>query len=165
MSDGRGVRGIPYAFAGLSEVRKDKATRETKETFTIITTDPNEVMRGLDDRMPVILYRKDYVQWMAPADPRQFPVNLLRPCPAVDMKGCKVGADVGNVRNNRPELCDPVCRPGSQSKSQLSWRKKFFIRCSAECSNGTGISEANTIEEGRWADKQRSRLPLCSRRK
>ena len=107
MSDGRGVRGIPYAFAGLSEVRKDKATRETKETFTIITTDPNEVMRGLDDRMSVILYRKDYVQWMAPADPAQVPVNLLRPCPAVDMKGCKVGPDVGNVRNNRPGLCDP----------------------------------------------------------
>lgn len=108
MTDGRGVRGIPYAFSVLSEARKDKARREAKEAFTIITTAPNEVMGGLDDRMPVILYRRDYVQWMAPADPAQFPVNLLRPCPAVAMKECKVGLDVGKVRNNRPELCNPV---------------------------------------------------------
>ena len=77
-------------------------------------------MRGLDDRMPVILYRKDYAQWMAPADPEQVPVNLLRPCPAVDMKGCKVGPDVGNVRNNRPELCDPVSCAGPDRSRRVS---------------------------------------------
>jgi putative SOS response-associated peptidase YedK len=80
------VRGIPYAFAGLWEAWKDKATGETKETFTIITTEPNEVMKGLHDRMPVILYQRDYARWMALADPAKLPVNLLRPYPAEDLK-------------------------------------------------------------------------------
>jgi putative SOS response-associated peptidase YedK len=49
--------GALFAFAGLWETWKDKATGETKETYTIITTDPNEVMTGLHDRMPTILSR------------------------------------------------------------------------------------------------------------
>jgi putative SOS response-associated peptidase YedK len=97
--------GSLFAFAGLWETWKDKATGETKETFTIVTTDPNEVMQGLHDRMPVILHQRDYERWMAPADPAQLPVDLLRPYPAEEMKAWKVGQDVGNVRNNRPDLC------------------------------------------------------------
>lgn len=100
--------GSLIAFAGLWETWKDKTTGETKETFTIITTDPNEVMQGLHDRMPVMLQPKDYTRWMAPADPAQLPVDLLRPFPAEDMKAWKVGQDVGNVRNNRRALVGPV---------------------------------------------------------
>jgi len=33
---------------------------------------------------------------------------LLRPYPAEEMKAWKVGADVGNVRNNRPELVEEL---------------------------------------------------------
>jgi putative SOS response-associated peptidase YedK len=97
-----------FAFAGLWETWKDKATGETKETYTIITTDPNEVMTGLHDRMPVSLHPKDYERWVAPADPAQLPVDLLRPYAAEEMEAWKVGQDVGSVRNNRPDLCEPV---------------------------------------------------------
>src|SRR5580658_4470586 len=92
--------GSLFAFAGLWETWKDKVTGETKETYTVITTDPNELMEPLHNRMPVVLAPNDYERWMAPTDPAQLPVDLLRPYPAEEMTAWKVSAAVGNVRNN-----------------------------------------------------------------
>jgi len=58
--------------------------------------------------MPVILKTKDYERWLEPGDPARPPVDLLRPFEADEMKAWKVGKDVGNTRNNRPELVEPV---------------------------------------------------------
>jgi putative SOS response-associated peptidase YedK len=98
--------GSLFAFAGLWETWKDKVTGETKETYTVITTDPNELMEPLHNRMPVVLAPNDYERWMAPADPAKLPVDLLRPYPAEEMTAWKVGAAVGNVRNNEPSLTE-----------------------------------------------------------
>jgi putative SOS response-associated peptidase YedK len=97
-----------FAFAGLWETWKDKVTGEIKETYTVITTDPNEVMEPLHNRMPVVLAPNDYERWMAPADPAQLPVDLLRPYPAEEMTAWRVSAAVGNVRNNEPSLTERI---------------------------------------------------------
>ena len=97
-----------FAFAGLWERWKDKATGEPVETYTIITTDPNDLMEPFHDRMPVILRPDDYERWLAPADPARLPIDLLRPYPDDEMAAWKVGKDVGNVRNNWPELVEPI---------------------------------------------------------
>src|ERR1700734_3540219 len=57
--------GNPYAFAGVWERWKDPKPPEPLETFTIITTDPNELVAPLHDRMPVIIEPKDYERWLA----------------------------------------------------------------------------------------------------
>ena len=54
-----------FAFAGLLESWKSKATGERLYTYTIVTTDPNEVVAHLHNRMPVILSPKDYDRWLA----------------------------------------------------------------------------------------------------
>jgi putative SOS response-associated peptidase YedK len=100
--------GSLFAFAGLWESWKDKATGESLETYTVITTDPNELMEPLHNRMPVLLRKQDYERWLAPADPAQLPVDLLRPFPADEMKAWPVSSRVGNVRNNDPTLVEPV---------------------------------------------------------
>ena len=51
--------GEPYAFAGLWERWKPKEG-EPLETFTILTTDPNELAEPVHNRMPVILKPQDY---------------------------------------------------------------------------------------------------------
>jgi putative SOS response-associated peptidase YedK len=79
------------------------------ETYTVNTTDPNEIMEPLHNRMPVILHRQDYERWLAPAEPSQLPVDLLRPFPVEEMKAWKVGSDVGNVRTTNPALIEPLC--------------------------------------------------------
>ena len=100
--------GSLFAFAGLWDTWKDKATGQAINTYTVITTDPNQLMEPLHNRMPVILQRRDYDRWLAPGDPSQLPVDLLRPFPAEEMKAWKVGSAVGNVRNNSPELIVPA---------------------------------------------------------
>ena len=97
-----------FAFAGLWDSWKDKETGKALETYTVITTDPNRLMEPIHNRMPVILHRGDYERWLAVADPVQLPVDLLRPFPAEEMKAWKVGAAVGNMRNNSPGLVEPM---------------------------------------------------------
>lgn len=105
--------GSIFAFAGLWESWKDQATGEPIETYTIITTDPNELIKpeagpALHDRMPVILDPKDYERWLDPGDPQRIPLDLLRPYDAGKMTAWKVSARVGNVRNNDPDLCREI---------------------------------------------------------
>jgi len=97
-----------FAFAGLWDTWKDKATGDELLTYTILTTDPNELLETIHNRMPVILSREDYSRWMSPADPAHLPVDLLRPYRADEMKAWKVSRAVGNVRNNSPGLIVPV---------------------------------------------------------
>jgi putative SOS response-associated peptidase YedK len=93
-----------FAFAGLWERWKDKAKDQVLETYTVLTTDPNELLEPIHNRMPVILAPKDYQRWLEPGEPTRLPVDLLRPYPANEMKAWKVSNAVGNVRNNVPEL-------------------------------------------------------------
>jgi putative SOS response-associated peptidase YedK len=94
-----------FAFAGLWERWKDKITGQSLETYTVLTTEPNELTAPIHNRMPVILAPRDYERWLAPADPARLPVDLLRPRPADEMKAWKIGLAIGNVRNNDPSLC------------------------------------------------------------
>jgi len=98
----------PFAFAGLWDRWKDPAGG-TLESFTIITTTPNELTATVHDRMPVILRPSDYDLWLAaniPTDPapQLELLSLLRPYPAERMAARQAHPDVGNVRNNHPGL-------------------------------------------------------------
>jgi len=100
--------GKPYAMAGLWErwQSKEATNPETLETFTILTTDPNELMEPVHNRMPVILEPRDYDRWLDPSDPTRPPIDLLRPFPAGEMQAWPVSDRVGNVRNNDPQLLE-----------------------------------------------------------
>jgi putative SOS response-associated peptidase YedK len=97
-----------FAFAGLWDAWKDQATGDELQTYTILTTDPNELLKPIHNRMPVIVARTDYERWIAPVEPSHLSVDLLRPYPAEEMKAWKVSRAAGNVRNNNPTLIAPV---------------------------------------------------------
>jgi len=103
--------GPPLAFAGLWDAWKEpkKSPQQVDtwlQSFTIITTDPNELV--VHSRMPVIVRPSDYDRWLSRAecDPSHLPLDLLRPYPADEMEAHKAHPDVGNVRNNGPEMLD-----------------------------------------------------------
>jgi putative SOS response-associated peptidase YedK len=96
----------PYGLAGLWDRWKDQKTGEWLETFSIITTDANEVVAPLHNRMPVIIERKDYARWLDGTDSTQPPLDLLRPFPAEKMTAWKVNKSVGNVRNDAAHLLE-----------------------------------------------------------
>jgi putative SOS response-associated peptidase YedK len=84
--------GSPLAFAGLWDRWKDKITGQALETYTIITTEPNEITAKIHNRMPVILAPQNYERWLAQADPARLPVDLLRPFDADLMTSWQVNA-------------------------------------------------------------------------
>src|SRR5215510_10842572 len=71
----------PFAFAGLWDVWH-KPDGKRVESFTIITTEPNELLRPIHNRMPVILRREDEDQWLdASRTPFAKAKSLLKPYP------------------------------------------------------------------------------------
>jgi putative SOS response-associated peptidase YedK len=94
----------PFAFAGLWDAWKDPVQEQWLQSFSIITTKPNELTATVHNRMPVILHQEDYDEWLMRVDGEDPPSNLLRPFPASGMKAKEAHKDVGNVRNNHPEL-------------------------------------------------------------
>ena len=66
----------PMAFAGLWDAWKDP-TGAWLQSFSIITTDANELTSEVHSRMPVILHPKDYSRWLE-RDSERPPVDLLR---------------------------------------------------------------------------------------
>jgi putative SOS response-associated peptidase YedK len=100
----------PYALAALWEKWKDRKAGTELLTFTVVTTDPNEVVQPLHDRMPVIIPAKDYERWLR-ADPDRPPIDLLRPYDADKMTAWAVNKAVGNVKNDMPDLIEPASTP------------------------------------------------------
>lgn len=93
-----------FAFAGLWE-RWSKSGTGPLDTFTILTTAPNELMAGLHDRMPVILPPASYAEWLEPRPlaPDRLQ-EMLSPHPANGMEAYPV-----STRVNRPANDDPEC--------------------------------------------------------
>jgi putative SOS response-associated peptidase YedK len=99
--------GSPLAFAGLWEVW---GTGEDRlYTCTIVTTDALGPLTAVHDRMPLVLSRDRWAQWLGeqPADA----ADLLAPPSEGLIRTLEVrpvSAAVGSVRNNGPQLLDRV---------------------------------------------------------
>ncbi len=93
----------PFAFAGLWERWQDP-NGEIIETCTILTTDANELLRPIHERMPVILDPKDYDLWLDPAVENSEPLQqILRPYSSEAMTCYAVSTKVNNPGNDTPE--------------------------------------------------------------
>ncbi|MCR5886961.1 SOS response-associated peptidase [Hymenobacter sp. J193] len=91
----------PFALAGLWDEWVNRETGEVQPTFTIITTEPNTLMTGIHDRMPVILPgREAELAWLDDHVGAQEHLQLLRPHAAELMHEYTVGAQVNSPGNN-----------------------------------------------------------------
>jgi putative SOS response-associated peptidase YedK len=102
--------GLPLAMAGLWERWKDRGAGDTVQTFTIITTVPNELCGAIHNRMPVVLPREKWATWLGEreVDPDELRWMVLRPYSAALMRAYAVAQRVGNVRNNDAALLEEV---------------------------------------------------------
>ncbi|HSG31292.1 MAG TPA: SOS response-associated peptidase [Thermodesulfobacteriota bacterium] len=97
----------PFTFAGLWD-RWDKEGEQMR-TFTIITTDANEMMAQIHDRMPVILSGEGRYKWLDPdiKDAAELK-QLLVPYPSEEMEAWPISTIVNSPRNNGTECIEPV---------------------------------------------------------
>jgi putative SOS response-associated peptidase YedK len=103
--------GGPLAFAGLWSMFRNEVL-----TCTIVTTAALGGLARVHDRMPLILPPDRWPSWLAGGGD---PIEALRPLPPAALDAIEVRPvrpDVGNVRNNGPELITaPVPDPAEQT--------------------------------------------------
>jgi putative SOS response-associated peptidase YedK len=99
----------PFAFAGLWSAWRDPDQGRPVETFTILTTDANERIRPLHDRMPVILTRENFDLWLDPKEEDTARLQeLLVPAPNDFLETIPVSRTVNSPANDTPDCIEPL---------------------------------------------------------
>jgi putative SOS response-associated peptidase YedK len=97
-----------FALAGLWDTWR-QPDGKLLESFTIITTDSNELMKPIHRRMPVILHRDDEEKWLD-CSPNSFGKvqSTLKPYPAELMEAHEISRRVNNPKYEMPDVSAPV---------------------------------------------------------
>ena len=97
----------PFAFAGLWE--RWEGPDGPVDSCAILTTEANELVRPVHDRMPVILDRRHFGQWLDPAEQDAGALApLLRPFAADRMHAYPVSTLVNSPRNDDARCLGPA---------------------------------------------------------
>ena len=115
LTDDRGKRpvwisqadGGLFAFAGLWAALPDREGEGVLHSCTIVTTQPNELIRPIHDRMPVVLSADAEAGWLDPDAEAGDLRALLAPAPDELLVTREVGDYVNNVREDGPHLIEP----------------------------------------------------------
>lgn len=100
--------GALLPMAGLWETWRS-SDGELIESFTILTTDANDLMRPLHDRMPVILPREACDRWLdARLDDGDAAVSLLQAAMPPRLTTRKVSTHVNTPQHDDPRCCEAV---------------------------------------------------------
>ncbi|WP_202077376.1 SOS response-associated peptidase [Caldalkalibacillus salinus] len=97
----------PFAFAGLWERWTSHDGRQLT-TCTIITTEPNDLMQPIHNRMPVILDADGEKAWLDKDTEQDELHTLLRPYPAPLIEAYEVSSLVNSPQNNYPQLIETL---------------------------------------------------------
>lgn len=97
----------PFAFAGLWEHWQDPKG-EAINSCTILTTEANELLQQIHERMPVILNPKDYNLWLDPTVQPEQLQQLLQPYSSTAMTSYPVSTKVNKPTNDTPELINSL---------------------------------------------------------
>jgi len=104
-----------FSFAGLFDQWVETTTGELFNTFSIITTDANDLLAVIHNskkRMPVILDNKNESKWISPGISSDEALAILKPCPSEILKAHTISNLVNNKSTNRntPEVIRPFAR-------------------------------------------------------
>jgi putative SOS response-associated peptidase YedK len=106
--------GSVLAMAGLYEIWRDPTKAEDdpdrfRWTCTILTTTAQDDLGRIHDRAPLLVERDKYAAWLDPtvSDPAALE-GLLVPAAPGRLEAFPVSTLVNNVKNNGPELVEPV---------------------------------------------------------
>lgn len=96
----------PFVLGGLWDCWRDEL-----QSFSILTTQANEMMAPIHQRMPVIVDDDDFERWLDPniQDPLAV-ADICQPYPSELMFAVPVSDYVNNARHEGPQCLRPVAR-------------------------------------------------------
>ena len=105
--------GKPFALAGLWAPQPFHG--QTTDSCAILTTAPNDTVKAIHERMPVIVDPKNFSLWLDSEDVRDFAKieELFKPYPAEKMEAFEVDTWVNDPRNDGPRCVTPFQNPGT----------------------------------------------------
>ena len=96
-----------FAFAGIWAALPRQDTDEVLHSCAIVTCPPNELIRPIHDRMPVILDPGSEAEWLDPERSGEELLELLAPAPEEALIAREVSDLVNDVREDGPRLLEP----------------------------------------------------------
>ena len=96
---------IPWCKEAKGENWKEPATGEWIRTFAVVTTEANEIVAEIHDRMPVILAPGDYARWVSD---EPDPCDLMRPFAADLMRMWPISTRVNKPENDDRSIVEPI---------------------------------------------------------
>jgi putative SOS response-associated peptidase YedK len=104
--------GKPFTFAGLWETWHDRGGSGSElRSCTLITTEANELMKDIHDRMPAIVRPERYRDWLEGGEiDAARAQEMLRPYPAEAMEAREVSTYVNSARNEREKCIEAVTK-------------------------------------------------------
>jgi putative SOS response-associated peptidase YedK len=112
--------GGPMCFAGLWETWSG-GDAGLLESFTILTTMPNETVAPFHDRMPVILPEAARDAWLSDDASEATLMSLLAPVPAAALRARPVHPRLNSVANDDPSCIEPPPPRGAEPGGQLGF--------------------------------------------
>lgn len=95
-----------FAFAGLWQEEIDE-NGITIPHCVIITTEPNDTVGKIHDRMPAILHTEQERAWLDNETPLEVLLAMLKPYEDTDMQSFQVSSLVNSPSNDSPEIIEP----------------------------------------------------------
>lgn len=102
------LKGEPFALGGLWEAWRSKENGEWLITCAILTTEPNELLAPIHDRMPVIIRPEDYRAWVDPDTKATAVRNLVESYSAGEMRAWEIGLLVNDPKVDDARILSPV---------------------------------------------------------
>jgi putative SOS response-associated peptidase YedK len=96
----------PFAFAGIWEFAR--LAGEEILSAAMVVGEPNPLVGGIHDRMPVMLMSEDYDGWLSSANSADELKSLLKPYDADLMEAYAVSRAVNSVKNDTEECIEPL---------------------------------------------------------
>ncbi len=96
-----------FMLGGIFSVWVDPKTGEEKPSYSVLTTEPNNVVSPIHDRMPVIIEEKYFQLWLDREykDTKELKGIAKKPYPASKMKVYKVDAQYLYDRTHQDKKC------------------------------------------------------------
>jgi putative SOS response-associated peptidase YedK len=97
-----------FSFAGIWSQFTNAEGSEI-QTYSIITTAANDLVKPVHDRMPVVLPQDREALWLD-SNPDNFlkHINLLKPYPSDEMESYPVSPKINRSADNQPDLIQPL---------------------------------------------------------
>jgi putative SOS response-associated peptidase YedK len=102
------LEGEPFALGGLWEAWRPKDDGDWLITCAILTTEPNELLAPIHDRMPVIIKPEDYGRWIDPATTVDSVRGLVESFPPRSMRAWEVSLLVNDPKVDDSRVIAPV---------------------------------------------------------